>query len=103
MTVKSCLWPRQWTRFPIWRGCRLDHIADGMQEYVRVRGNGGGMTRFEKTERKGPSRRPGQVQAICIVSDLKTGAIALNGMISLLTVGNMYRYRQSFYSVDECK
>jgi hypothetical protein len=40
------------------------------------------MTRFEKAERKGPSRGPGRVQAIC-VSDLKTGAISVNGMISL--------------------
>ena len=42
------------------------------------------MTRFEKAEQKGPSRGPGRVQAICVVSDLGAGAIALNGMISLI-------------------
>jgi hypothetical protein len=41
------------------------------------------MTRFEKAERKGPSRGPGRVQAICVVSDLKTGAIAVYGMIDI--------------------
>jgi len=31
------------------------------------------MTRFEKAERKGLSRGPGRVQAICVVSDLGDG------------------------------
>jgi hypothetical protein len=36
MTVKSCLWSRQWARFPNWRGCRLDHVVDGSRYSGRV-------------------------------------------------------------------
>ena len=88
MTVKSCLWPRQWARFPEWRRCRLDHVVDGLEERCRVLWNCRRMTRFEKAEGKGPSRGPGRVQAICVVSDLKTGAISVNGM-QMLVVGSM--------------
>jgi hypothetical protein len=57
------------------------------------------MTRFEKAEGKRPSRGPGRVQAICVVSDLKAGANSGDGTD---LVGSMDRYRQLMYSIDIC-